>query len=254
MGQALLRGLLATGIPARRLRAADPRASVRRAVAKALRIAVSPDGRAMVRNTNVIVLAVKPQQMADAVAAIAPRVTRRQLVVSIAAGIPVRWFETRLRGIPVIRLMPNLAATRGQAYTAMACGRHATARHRRLAVALCEAVGTAVALPERHFDAITAISGSGPAYVFFLADAWQAAARRLGLPAAVAARAVLQTLHGSLALLAEGRTPAARLIHRVASKGGTTEAALRVLARRRVRAHLLEAIAAAARRSRELSW
>ena len=110
-----------------------------------------------------------------------------------------------------------------------------------------------VELPERSFNAITAVSGSGPAYVFFLVQAWEAAARALGLPRATAARAIRSTLAGSARLLGVSADPAAVLVRRVASKKGTTEAALRVLAKRRVAAAFLEALQAAACRSKELS-
>jgi pyrroline-5-carboxylate reductase len=110
-----------------------------------------------------------------------------------------------------------------------------------------------VELPERLLDAVTAVSGSGPAYLFFLAQAWQEAAASLGLSAAVAQRAVRQTLRGSLQLLESSTLTPAEWIAKVASKKGTTEAALKVLARRRVKAHIIEAIHAAARRSKQLS-
>ena len=115
-------------------------------------------------------------------------------------------------------------------------------------------VGEVVELPERHFDAITAVSGSGPAYLFFIAQAWEQAAVSLGLPAAVAGSAIRQTLRGSLRLLEASSEPAAALIAKVASKGGTTEAALKMFARRHVAEHFGEALRAAAHRSKELSW
>jgi pyrroline-5-carboxylate reductase len=115
-------------------------------------------------------------------------------------------------------------------------------------------VGGVVELPERHFNAITAVSGSGPAYLFFLIHAWEEAARSLGLPASIVAQAIRQTVDGSVRLLCSSGEPAAVLIGKVASKGGTTEAALKVLSRRHVSAHFVQALRAAARRSKELSW
>ena len=129
-------------------------------------------------------------------------------------------------------------------------GRIAPARLPRPGVG---AVGEVVELPERHFDAITAVSGSGPAYVLFLVHMWEAAARSLGLPKAVAERAIRQTLKGSVRLLEAGGEPPAALIAKVASKGGTTEAALARLAKRRVAEHFREALRAAANRSKALS-
>ena len=253
MGQALIRGLLAQGIARRTLRAADPDARKRRQVSRSFRIRTEADNGRVARASEIVILAVKPQQVPDVVPRLAPHLTRRHLVISIVAGIPLRWLQARLPGVPLVRVMPNLPATVGAGFAAMVPGRTATARHRRIARAVFEAVGEVVELPERFFDAVTAVSGSGPAYVFFLAQAWEAAARSLGLPEAVAAQAIRQTLDGSVRLLRGAAIPVAALIGRVASKGGTTEAALRILARRRVAAAFIEALRAAARRSRELS-
>ncbi|MBI4343517.1 MAG: pyrroline-5-carboxylate reductase [Candidatus Omnitrophica bacterium] len=252
MGRALLRGWLAGGLPRRQVLAADPQAAARRVAQQRFGVAVTSDNRRVAAAADVLVLAVKPQQMAEVVAQIAPLATPRRLVISIAAGMRLAWFEERLLA-PVIRVMPNLPATVGYGFSALALGRRATRRHAALAQALFGAVGQAVVLPERHFDAITAVSGSGPAYLFYLVQAWEEAARALGLPAAVARQAVRQTLLGSVALLeTQGQAPA-QLIARVASKRGTTEAALRVLDRLRVGARLSLAVRAAANRSRELS-
>ena len=254
MGQALIGGLLAQRHARRSLRAADTNASTRAAVARRFRIPVSADAAAAARGAEVVLLAVKPQQFEAVVGTIRPAVDRRQLVVSIAAGITTRWLERRLpAGTPVMRVMPNLPATVGSGFSAITAGRRATPRHRAVVRALFGAVGEVVELPERSFDAITAASGSGPAYVFFLVQIWEDAARRLGLPAHVASRAIQATLAGSVRLLQVSGGPAEVLVKRVASKGGTTEAALRVLADRRVAAAFAEALRAAAHRSKALS-
>lgn len=253
MGQALMKGLLARGVSPRRLRAADPQPVTRRRARQRFHVSTTPDNVSVVRYSDVVVLAVKPQQFPELLAQIGPHLTRRQLVISIAAGVTLRWLQSRLPRAPIIRVMPNLPATVGCAFSAMTLGRRATARHRAIVEALFGAVGDVVELPERSFDAVTAVSGSGPAYVFFLVQAWEHAARSLGLPDAVAARAIRRTLEGSSRLLADGDEPAAMLMQRVASKGGTTEAALKVLARRRVSAHIVEALRAAAKRSKQLT-
>ena len=254
MGQALMRGLLARGLSRQRLLAADPNPVRRRQASRRFHVSVSDENVRVVKRAAIVILAVKPQQFPELLAQVAPHLSRRHLVISIAAGIRLRWLQERLPGVPLVRVMPNLPATIGRGFSAIALGRSAAARHRAIARAIFEAVGEVVELPERHFDAITAVSGSGPAYVFFLVQAWEEAARSLGLPPAVAARAIRQTLSGSARLLQASAEPARVLTGKVASKGGTTEAALRVLAKRRVLAHLVEAIRAAARRSRALSW
>ena len=254
MGQALIKGLLANGVSRDALRASDPTPATRRQVTHRFRIRVTGDNLTTVRGADVVVLAVKPQQFPDVVLAIAPYLAPRQLVVSIAAGITLQWLRARLPGQPLIRVMPNLPATVGSGFSAVTAARTATARHRRLAMALFRAVGEVVELPERLFDAVTAVSGSGPAYVFFLIQAWEEAAKELGLPPSVAAQAIRQTLKGSVRVLEESHDAAAVLMQRVASKGGTTEAALRALERGRVRARIIRALYAAARRSQELAW
>jgi len=254
MGQALIKGLLAQGVSPRRIVATEPNAATRRRVSRDFAITVTADIQTVVRRADVVVLAVKPQQFPEVIAQLEPILTRRHLVMSIAAGITLRWLQTRLPSARLVRVMPNLPATLGRGFSAMAFGRRTTPRHRAIARALFGAVGEVCELPERYFDAVTAVSGSGPAYLFFLAQAWETAARALGLPASVAARAIRATLEGSTRLLLATDEPASALIQKVASKRGTTEAALRVLARRRVSAHFTEALRAAARRSRELSW
>ncbi len=250
MGQALIRGLVRAGVPRRRLAAADvdrrAHAAARRAGARVVSAAQ------LAREADVIVLAVKPQQMAEALTGLAPSLRRSQRVISIAAGLTLRWLEARLPGVAIVRAMPNLPATVGCGFTAIACGRRAGAKDLAVAGAIFAAAGSVHELPERHFDAITAVSGSGPAYVFWLVDAWEQAAARLGLPSGIAREAIHRTLAGSSQLL-EQDAPAEELVRRVASKGGTTEAALRVFGKRRMAATVSEALQAAARRSRQLS-
>ncbi|MBI3011790.1 MAG: pyrroline-5-carboxylate reductase [Candidatus Omnitrophica bacterium] len=253
MGRALIQGLLAQGFPRRAVLAADPSATAR-AAARRLGLAATDDNASVVRRSDVVILAVKPQQFPELMAEIASAVGPRQLVISIAAGITLRWLQARLPGVPLVRVMPNLAATVGSGFSAIASGRRATTRHRAIALAIFGAVGDVVEVPERCFDAITAVSGSGPAYVFFLVQAWETAARSLGLPRSIASRAIQRTLEGSARLLQTSGEPAAILIGKVASKGGTTEAALKVLAKRRVVKHFVEALRAAANRSKALSW
>lgn len=254
MGRALIQGLAARGLSRHAILAADPNPAARRDVRRRFHLAVTGENGRVADRADILILAVKPQQFSEVIAGIAPRLARRPLIISIAAGITLRWLQARLPGVPLVRVMPNLAATVGSGFSAIALGRWSTARHRAIALAVFGAVGDVVEVPERCFDAITAVSGSGPAYVFFLVQAWETAARSLGLPKAVAERAIRQTLKGSTRLLEAGGEPPAALIAKVASKGGTTEAALARLAKRRVVEHFAEALRAAANRSKALSW
>lgn len=254
MGQALIKGLRANGVPVRALAAADSSAAARRAISRRFGVWTSADNAALVRRSDVVIVAVKPQQFPDLMPQIAAPLSRRHLVISIAAGITIRWLRARLPGVAIVRVMPNLPATVGCGFAGVAAGAGTTPRHRAITLAIFQAVGEAAELPEKSLNAVTAISGSGPAYVFFLADAWERAAKALGLPSAVGSAAIRSTLMGSACLLKCTGEPASALIRRVASKRGTTEAALQVLARRRVGAHLVEAMRAASKRAQELSW
>lgn len=254
MGEALLKGLTAHGVPARSVIASDAAPVAHERLAKRYRIRTTEQNSEVVAKSQVVILAVKPQQFPEVIKQVAPHLTRRHLVISIAAGVTLRWLEKRCPGVAIVRVMPNLPATVGQGFTAMTLGRRAHPKDRAIVTGLFGSVGEVVELPERHFDAVTAVSGSGPAYVFFLVKMWEQAARLLGLPPAVAAKAIAKTLSGSVALLEQAGEPAAQMIEKVASKGGTTEAALQVLARCRTEASFIEALRAAARRSKELSW
>ena len=252
MGQALIRGLLAKGIRPRQLSAIDPSSQACRRL-RHWGVSVSANAREPVLRADTILLAVKPQEMAGVLTTLAPNIHPRQCVISIAAGITLKFLQERLPGAPVIRVMPNLPATIGCGFSAMSMGRWVRPAHRRIATEIFKAVGEVVEVPERFLDAITAVSGSGPAYVFFFAQMWEEAARTLGLSEPVSRRAVWQTLQGSVQLLTENVFNPSEWIVKVASKKGTTEAALRVLTQRRIKDHFLEALQAAARRSKELS-
>jgi pyrroline-5-carboxylate reductase len=173
-------------------------------------------------------------------------------VLSLAAGVPIVVVEAAAPDRPVVRAMPNTAALVGHGAAAIAAGRHATPAHLDTAEQILAAVGTVVRLPEEHLDAVTALSGSGPAYLFLVAEAMVEAGVLVGLPRDVADGLVRQTLLGAATLLARSDEGPEALRAAVTSPAGTTAAALRVLESRGVRAAFLDAVAAAAQRSREL--
>ena len=201
-----------------------------------------------------IVLAVKPQDMEALLAELAPVVTPDRLIVTIAAGITTAAIERRLAaGVPVVRVMPNTPALVGEAMSAVAPGAHASAEHLDRAEALFRPVGRVVRLPESQLDAVTALSGSGPAYVFYLVEAMTDAGILLGLPRAVAHELIVQTVYGAAVMLREtGEHPVA-LREAVTSPAGTTISAIRELENHGVRAAFLAALEAARDRSRELA-
>jgi len=197
---------------------------------------------------------VKPQMMGEILEGFRGSLGKKSLVVSIAAGITTTWIETRLGdGIHVVRVMPNTPALVRAGAAALCGGRWATEEDLCAAETMMCAVGIAVRVQEKDMDAVTALSGSGPAYVFHLMEAMLEAARRAGLDDAVAKKLVYATVAGSAKLAEATGVDPAELRRRVTSKGGTTAAAFEVLERKIVYHAYLEAIAAAHRRARELS-
>jgi pyrroline-5-carboxylate reductase len=203
---------------------------------------------------DVLVLAVKPQDMGGLLAQIEHAVRPGALVVSIAAGVSTEVLEAQLpEGVSVVRVMPNTPALVDQAMSVLARGRHCRTEHAERAEALMATVGAVTTLDERHFDAVTALSGSGPAYIFYVVEAMIEAGVLLGLPRVSATELTVQTLYGAASMMRETGHHPTVLREQVSSPGGTSVAALRELDDHKVRAAFLTAIEAAARRSRELS-
>ena len=258
MGSAMLQGWLAAGVDPALLLVRDPDpAPALREMAEEHGLRLDPPDAALA-DVAVLVAAVKPQVMDDALAAIAPLLPRpAPLTVSIAAGRTIASFKRHLGpDAPVVRAMPNTPAAIGRGISAYCLSPEVTPGQERLAAALLAALGEVVAVADESLmDAVTAVSGSGPAYVFLLAECLQRAARARGLPEEVASRLARATVAGAGALLAaRGETPAA-LREAVTSPGGTTAAALAVLMDEQAGlCRLLDAaVEAATRRSRELS-
>jgi pyrroline-5-carboxylate reductase len=206
-----------------------------------------------VKRADTLLVAVKPQDIDALLAEVAQVVETRHLVVSVAAGVTTRHIEKALPdGVAVVRCMPNTPALVDQAMTAVAPGAHAGDDHLAVAESLLGAVGRVVRVPEHQLDAVTALSGSGPAYFFYLVEAMIDAGILLGLPRTLAAELIVQTAIGSATMLRDSGEHPVQLREAVTSPGGTTIAAIRELEVHGVRAALLAAIEAAARRSREL--
>ena len=203
---------------------------------------------------DIVVLAVKPQDMPTLIDQIRDHVRPETLVVSIAAGISTDFLERRLaEGTSVVRVMPNTPALVDQGMSALSPGRHCTPEHLGQARVLLEHVGRVIVLDEGHQDAVTAISGSGPAYIFYVVEAMIEAGVLLGLPRDTATELVVQTLYGAATMIRETGHHPTVLREQVSSPGGTSVAALRALEDHKVRAAFLTAMEAAAVRSRELS-
>jgi pyrroline-5-carboxylate reductase len=254
MGRALAAGLLkAKVLPASRVHVTDVRPEALKDLKRALKVSVGADNRAAAAEASVVVLCVKPQQMGEVLDGLAGVVGPKHLVVSIAAGIRSDFIEGKLPGTPVVRAMPNTPALYGAGAMAYCLGRHAGPAHEKTAKKILSAAGPVWKLDEASMDAVTALSGSGPAYAFLLAECMAAAGEKLGLPSDVAQGLARQTVYGAGLMLKESPETAATLRERVTSPGGTTAAALAVLKESGVQEIFERALSAACRRSRELS-
>src|SRR5512138_2068782 len=254
MAEALLKGLLREGtVDAEEIVCAEPRPERREEIADRYGVEVTGDNRAAAALADLVVLSVKPQVMDALLTEISPALQPRALVVSIAAGVPIAALSRRLpAGTRVIRTMPNTPALVGAGATALARGPHATDADLTVARALFEAVGTAVVVDEPLLDAATGLSGSGPAFVFLAIEALADGGVKAGLPRATALTLAAQTVMGAARMVLEtGRHPG-ELKDQVTSPAGTTIAGVATLESRGFRAALIEAVDAAARRSREL--
>jgi pyrroline-5-carboxylate reductase len=206
------------------------------------------------RRADVVLIALKPAVVAPVLEEIAPVLRAGTLVVSVAAGVPIAAYEQRLpAGTPVVRVMPNTPAVIGHGASAIAPGTHATHEHLALVELVLGATGLVVRVAEKDLDAVTAISGSGPAYVFYVIDALAEAGVLLGLTRELASRLAVATVEGSAALARQSGEHPVVLRERVSSPGGTTVAGVRELDAHGVRAAFLAAAEAARDRSRELA-
>ena len=237
------------------------------ALAEEYGVGVLSDNAAVIRACDVVIFAVKPQSIPDVLSGLKSDGVfhdpgDRKMFISIAAGIPLRTFETYIYGdgdpeknrrMPIFRVMPNTPALVLAAMSGICANTFATEKDFQIAFALLGAMGNVIEFSESDMDAVTAVSGSGPAYCFYLAEAMIEAAENLGISPDHAAEMTMQTIKGAVKLLEHQKLPPQELRRRVTSPGGTTEAAIRVLDGRGVRQAIKDAIAAAAKRSRELS-
>ena len=256
MASALVGGLVRQGMDPARITVADPRAELLNGLAADFGVLTTTDNAVAVADADVVVLAVKPQQMREVAVHLSPYLTRSPpLVVSIAAGIShatlSRWIGAH---VPAVRTMPNRPALDGAGATGLYAPESVGVAHRALAHRIMAAVGTAVWVThESQMDTVTALSGSGPAYFFLFMEALEAAAVERGLPNDVARQLTLATAYGSARMARESVASLSVLREQVTSTGGTTAAALAVLDAAGLRAMVALAVGAAARRSAELA-
>ena len=254
MGEAIVGGLMSRRADeALAVVVADPSAERREKLELEFKVSATADGGEAVAGADAVLLAVKPQVIDSVVSALAPAMEPGVLTISIAAGVTCARLEALLpEGTPVVRVMPNTPALVGMAMSVVSGGSEPTAENVADVAALFGAIGDVAVVEERYQDACTAISGSGPAYVALVVDALARAGVREGLTRDLAQRLALQTMRGTVELIARtGEHPEA-IIDAVSSPGGTTIAAISELERAGVRSAFATAVRAAVARSREL--
>lgn len=256
MAAALIGGLIRRGHARARIAVAEPSDARRAELQAQFGVAAYADAATAAGDADVVVLAVKPQQMRAVAVDLAPRLRGAEvLAISVAAGIPhaalARWLGPSR---PLVRTMPNRPALNGCGATGLYAPAEVGAAERARAEAIMSAVGATVWVEsESQMDAVTALSGSGPAYFFLFMEALEAAARELGLPPAIAHRLTVETAYGAARMARDADEPLAALREQVTSKGGTTAAALEAFAAADLGAIVARAVAAASRRSAELA-
>jgi pyrroline-5-carboxylate reductase len=256
MAAALIGGLTKRGLPATRIVVADPSRDQLERLVREYGVTAAADNVSAATGAEVVILAVKPQQMRSVAQGLCSHLAQsKALVVSIAAGIPhaalARWFGAQ---VPVVRTMPNRPALNGFGATGLYAPTSVGAANRALAEAIMAAVSATIWVEhESQMDTVTALSGSGPAYFFLFMEALEAAAHERGLPNDIAHKLTLETAFGAAQMARDSSEPLSTLREQVTSKGGTTAAALDVLDAAGLRAIVAHAVAAADRRSAELA-
>jgi pyrroline-5-carboxylate reductase len=255
MGEALMAGLIAHKVfKASEIGVFEPDAPRLKRLKSKYKIVSFPSNPELVRASETLLLAVKPQQMGEVLEVVRKDLTPGHLVLSIAAGLDMAYFEPRMPpGTRLIRIMPNLASMIGEGAAALYASPHATPKDKILAKKIFTASGKAVFVDrEELLDVVTAVSGSGPAFCFLFLEALIAAGAARGLPAALGRELAAQTLVGAARMAERSKEALAEMIARVASKGGTTEAGLKILSDSDFRELIDRTIGAAAERAKEL--
>ena len=255
MGEAILSRLIAQKVyPAESILVSELQPQRREYLQKQYQIQVTADNRIAAKASEVLLLAIKPQVLNAVVASLADKAptNNRSLVISILAGVPLSKLELAFPNQPVVRVMPNTPAIIGAGMTAIAAGKKVKPEQIEIAKSIFTSVGQVVEVPEYQMDAVTGLSGSGPAFVAIAIEALADGGVAAGLPRAIAQQLAIQTVLGTAQLLQESKLHPAQLKDRVTSPGGTTIAGVAELESNGFRSALIEAVVAAYQRSQEL--
>ena len=254
IGSAIARGVIRAGLAAKEnVMASDVSDALRQAAAQDLAIKVTADNGALCDFADIIILAVKPQIVDPVAREIAKKLGTTKLLVSVAAGVPLSRIEAGLtQGARVVRVMPNLPCVVGAGAAGYAGGAHATAADLAKVGAILNSFGVGMAVEEKYLDAVTGLSGSGPAYVFLFMEALADGGVQVGLARDVALKLAMQTVYGAAKMALEGNKHLGELKDEVTSPGGTTIAGLYAMEQRGFHGTVMDAVVSATRRSQEL--
>jgi pyrroline-5-carboxylate reductase len=254
MGQALVGGLVEKSVYPQNISVFDVDKKKLDMTRKQSHVKIAKTSRQCVSLSDVVILAVKPQILPQVAEDIATSLQPGALVISIAAGIPISKLESFFKKpVPIVRAMPNMPALAGAGMSAFSLGKHATGKHKKIAESILSSFGEAELVSEKLLDLVTAVSGSGPAYFFLLAEKMIESAYEMGMKVDVAKKLVYQTAFGSGKVLIENGMDPEDLIAKVASKGGTTEAALKIFQKQGFGKIVQDAVKAANKRAKEIS-
>ncbi len=253
MANAIIKGLLRAGLSKDKVTATVRRAEKKKELEDAYGIRVASDNLTAAREAEVVVLCVKPQALDKVLIEIAPAIDPSKLIISVAAGVPIAAIQRRLgAGARIVRTMPNTPSLVGSGATALSTGEHATKDDLALATAMFDSVGLTTVVDEYLLDAVTGLSGSGPAYIFLIIEALSDAGVKVGLSRHQALKLAAQTVLGSAKLLLETGQHPGQLKDQVTSPGGTAIAGLHTLEAGGLRTTLIDAVEAATERAKEL--
>lgn len=253
MAEAIIRGLIASGVDTSRINVSDPVDARLKYLNNELGIIIADNNADVVKFADIIILAVKPFVISDVITDITGLLRENHLLISIAAGVTIPSIQAKIQiKLPVIRVMPNTPALIRKGASAVAPGSYATELHVQLAMQIFESIGKAIITTEDKMDAVTGLSGSGPAYVYTLIEALADGGVKNGLPKSTALLLAAQTVAGAAEMVMQTDTHPAILKDRVMTPGGTTIAGIASLERDGFRSALIEAVTAATERSKEL--
>jgi len=257
MGEALIAGILSSGIVSspKYIIGSDIKEERRNYIRKKYKIDVTENNVFAVKNSNIVILSVKPQQIKEVLEEIKNSITQQHLIISIVAGLKIKNIQKMLNNnkLNIIRVMPNTPCLVNAGMSVLSLSKNVATEHLTIAKKIFSSLGEVLILPEKHMDAVTAVSGSGPAYIFYLAELMIRAAEKLNLPKNVVPTLVKQTIFGAAALMKSSAEPPETLRMKVTSPGGTTEAAIKYMENNNLQNIIISAIECAADRAKELS-